>query len=283
MTSRSRAGMFLVRRFSAILFATATMAVHAGNFADLAVAKTVNNATPFVGDTVTYTVTLANNGPNTATNVTVNDLLPADLTFVSATPSQGTYDNLIGVWNVGTLAMAAAPTLTIQALIANQNAVTNTATIVGNEPDPNPNNNSASATTTPQAPQADLAVTKTVSDSTPNVSDTIMFTVTVSNLGPSAASNVQVNDLLPVGLAFVSATPSQGTYDNLIGVWNIGSVSTSTAQTLLVQATVATALPQTNTATVAGDQFDPDGNNNAASATETPKMTPVTLQSFEVD
>ena len=52
----------------------------------------MSNPTPNVGDTITFTVTLTNNGPNAATSVQVTDLLPAGLTFVSATPSQGTYD-----------------------------------------------------------------------------------------------------------------------------------------------------------------------------------------------
>src|SRR5207237_5494686 len=48
--------------------------------ADLAVTKTVNNAAPNVGDTITFTVTLTDNGPNSATNAQLTDLLPAGLT-----------------------------------------------------------------------------------------------------------------------------------------------------------------------------------------------------------
>ena len=44
--------------------------------ADLALTKTVSNPTPNVGDTITFTVTLTNNGPDTATNVQVTDLCP---------------------------------------------------------------------------------------------------------------------------------------------------------------------------------------------------------------
>ena len=44
---------------------------------------------------------MSNNGPDAATNVTLQDLLPAGVTFVSATPSQGTYNSGTGVWNVG--------------------------------------------------------------------------------------------------------------------------------------------------------------------------------------
>jgi len=64
----------------------------------------VNNATPNVGDTITFTVTLNNIGPDAATDVIVNDMLPVGLNFVSATPSLGAYDEFLGQWVVGTVA-----------------------------------------------------------------------------------------------------------------------------------------------------------------------------------
>ena len=87
---------------------------------------------------------------------------------------------------------------------------TNTATITAADQfDPNTGNNTASATETPQ--QADLALTKTVSNPTPNVGDTITFTVTLTNTGPDAATSVRCAGPAAGGPAFlVSATPSQG-------------------------------------------------------------------------
>ena len=147
---------------------------------------------------------------------------------------------------------------------------TNTATISSADQfDPDPANNTASATETPQ--QADLSLIKTVSDATPNVGDTITFTVTLTNIGPDAATSVQVQDLLPAGLTFVSANPSQGSYDTVTGLWDVGTVTTGTPQTLSIMATVVSPSPLTNTATITdADQFDPNTANNSASATETP-------------
>jgi uncharacterized repeat protein (TIGR01451 family) len=245
--------------------------------ADLALAKTVSNARPNVGDTITFTVTLTDNGPNTATNVTVQDLLPAGLTFVSATPSQGTYVAATGVWTVGTVTTTTAQTLQIQAMIASPSARTNTATIThADQSDPNSGNNSASATETPQ--QADLALTKSVSNATPNVGDTVTFTVTLNDKGPDPATNVTVQDLLPAGLTFVSATPSQGGYNNATGVWTVGTVTTTSPQTLLIRATVTSPGPQTNTASIShSDQFDPVTTNNSGSVTETPQQADLAL------
>src|SRR6185436_12613353 len=97
--------------------------------ADLSITKTVNNATPNVGQNVTFTVTLSNGGPDTATGVSVSDSLPAGLTFVSATPSQGTYTSGTGVWAVGTLNNGANATLTIVATVTSAGAKTNTASV----------------------------------------------------------------------------------------------------------------------------------------------------------
>ena len=245
--------------------------------ADLALTKTVSDPTPNVGDQVTFTVTLTNNGPDTATGVQVTDLLPAGLTFVSSTASQGSYDSVTGIWTVGTVAVATPQTLTLTATVVSPVALTNTATISdADQFDANLANNTASAT--PAAEQADLALTKTVSDPTPNVGDQVTFTVTLTNNGPDAATAVQVTDLLPAGLTFVSATPSQGTYTAATGVWIVGTVTTALPQTLTLTATVVSPAARTNTATISdADQFDSNTTNNTASSTETPQQADLAL------
>lgn len=85
--------------------------------ADLALTKAVNNASPNVGDQITFTITLTNNGPSTATGVQVTDRLPAGLTFVSAMPSQGVFDPGTGLWTVGTVATGPSLTLRITATV----------------------------------------------------------------------------------------------------------------------------------------------------------------------
>ena len=246
--------------------------------ADLSLTRrSINNPTPNVGDSVSYTVNLANNGPSPATNVQVTDLLPSGLSFVSATPSQGTYSSSTGLWTVGTVTTTASPTLVIQATVASASPLTNVASVThSDQADPNTGNNSASATDTPQ--QANLGLAKTVSNPTPNVGDTVKFTVVLTNTGPNTATNAQVTDKLPAGLSFVSATPSQGTYNSTSGLWTVGTVTTSTPQTLVITATVVSPAAQTNSATIThSDQFDPNNSNTTASATETPQQADLVL------
>ncbi|MBD2021176.1 DUF11 domain-containing protein [Leptolyngbya sp. FACHB-36] len=123
--------------------------VDAGN-ADLRLTKTVDNPGANEGDTVTYTIALTNDGPATATNVTVSDVLPAGLVFVSATPSVGTFDSATGVWTVPSIANGASVTLQIAATLnagagaspGSFNPLLNTAEITAaDQPDPNTNNN----------------------------------------------------------------------------------------------------------------------------------------------
>ena len=163
---------------------------------------------PNVGDTITFTVTLSNNGPDSATNVQVTDLLPAGLTFVSATPSQGTYDPVTGVWAVGTVTTAPL-TLTIEALVAGPALQTLTRRHLSSARRPvrpvDPRgNNTASAIEMPQ--QADRAgeQDRQRPDAQRRRRD-LRFTVTLTNNGLDAATNVTVHDLLPAGLTFESA------------------------------------------------------------------------------
>lgn len=122
--------------------------------ADLAVTKTVVSNSSFPnpgpGDQLVYTVTVTNQGPDTATGVVVHDVLPGDLLYVSSSASQGSYasDN----WTVGTLANGASATLTItttvQPSVAGGTVLTNTARATSTTIDPDSTNNSASASLT---------------------------------------------------------------------------------------------------------------------------------------
>jgi uncharacterized repeat protein (TIGR01451 family) len=251
--------------------------------ADLTLNKTVSNPTPNVGDTITFTVDLADLGPDSATDVTVADLLPSGLRFVSASPSQGTYDSATGVWTVGTVSTSASQTLTIIAQVLSPASVANVASISQSDQfDPVTANNTSAATVSPQ--QADLAVSKTVDNATPRLGDTVNFTVKLTDTGPSNATGVQVTDLLPTGLTFISSNPTQGSYNPATGLWNVGAVADGADATLVVQARVVSPGTETNSATISHtDQFDPNAGNNTSSvvvSASSPTVTVVSLERF---
>ena len=111
--------------------------------ADLRLSKTVDNPAATTGQTITFTLTLTNAGPANATRVAVQDLLPAGLRFVGATPSQGSYDPATGIWTLAIAARSTA-TLSLSTTLTTSNPVSNTAQIIDSDrPDPNstPGNN----------------------------------------------------------------------------------------------------------------------------------------------
>ena len=243
--------------------------------ADLRLDKTVDDATPVAGGLVTYTVTVVNDGPDTATGVVVTDAVPVGTTFVAASPSQGTYTAATGRWSVGALGPAAGATLQLTATVDQPGASTNTAEVTAADqfdPDSTPGNgdgtedDQASVEVTPQV--ADLALVKAVDDATPDVGDTITFTITLTNTGPDTATGVEVTDVLPAGLAHVGDVPSAGGYDDTTGLWRVGTLGSGATATLRVSAVVTDTTPSTNTAEVtAADQFDSDstpGNGDPA-------------------
>lgn len=114
--------------------------------ADLSIRKTVDSVAAAVGQNATFTITLSNAGPATATNVAVTDQIPAGLTFVSATASQGTYDSTTGLWTVGAVPANGTASLQITVTVNTTNPARNTAQVsASDQPDPDsaPGNNVA--------------------------------------------------------------------------------------------------------------------------------------------
>lgn len=119
--------------------------------ADLEISKTVNPNPVIEGQAIAYTVTVTNNGPFKALDVEVEDVLPGELSFVSATPSTGSWSD--PVWTIGTMNNGDSETLTIVAEVNSgvSGDVDNTATVSSSTADPNAANNSDTETLTVEA------------------------------------------------------------------------------------------------------------------------------------
>ncbi len=116
---------------------------------DVRLVKTIDNATPTTGQTISYTIDIANLGPTIATGIKVEDIFPAGVSVVNAVVSKGVYDQGAGVWTVGGLTVGAAATLQVEAVVtASLGAtVTNTAEVTDlDQPDLDPTNNADSVT-----------------------------------------------------------------------------------------------------------------------------------------
>lgn len=118
---------------------------------------------------------------------------------------------------------------------------------------------------------ADLGIQESADNPNPIPGSTVHITLTASNLGPSAAQNVLVEDNLPSLLAFVSAAPATGTFSSSTGVWTIGSMPQDTSTTLILTVTVNASAGQSivNNAIISesGGTYDPNSSNNLATQT----------------
>lgn len=260
-------------------------------FADLRVTKTASNLTP--GNTVSFTITVTNEGPNRATDVRLQDVLPAGLTITSTAPSQGIYSAAAvagppafpaGTWRVGTLNSGASATLTINTNFASATPVTNTAQVsYADQFDPNstPNNNVAGEddqVSVAITPSPDLRVVKVASSSFA-VGTNATYSITVNNtLGSltTGTNTYTVTDVLPAGLTFVSATGTGWTCAHLSGTVTCNSTTAIAAGTSNANAITLTVLPASaaapsviNTATVSGGAEPASNNGNNSSTTTT--------------
>ncbi|KKK53887.1 hypothetical protein LCGC14_3090270, partial [marine sediment metagenome] len=243
--------------------------------ADLSVFKVADTATPQEGAVVKYTITVTNNGPFDGTNVLVMDTIPSRLTYVSHSTDQGTYSTGGGSayeWDVGDLAVGVTNTLTIRVQVTpaqTGEVVRNTARFISaDQADISSPNDLASVDL--RVGSTDLSISKIVGDPTPNVGDTVQYTITVTNNGLINGTNVDVQDLLPSGVTFNSAGPAGVLYNPASGLWNVTTgpsdyIGPGLTNSLIINATVDAGTEGQvidNTAQIINaTQPDPDSSN----------------------
>ncbi|HVS83976.1 MAG TPA: PQQ-dependent sugar dehydrogenase [Pyrinomonadaceae bacterium] len=111
---------------------------------------------------------------------------------------------------------------------------------------------------------ANLAITKTASPNPATALANLTYRITLTNNGPSPATNVAVTDQLAAGPAFVSAIPTQGTCSGAPTVTcNLGSIANGAVAIVNITITPQTPGTLTNTASVVATENDPDANDNA--------------------
>jgi uncharacterized repeat protein (TIGR01451 family) len=245
--------------------------------ADLSISKTDSPDPVTAGQNLTYTVTVTNNGPNTASGVTVSDTLPGNVALVSATPSQGSCSGTTTVsCSLGTIDNGGSATVTIVVTVSSEatGPISNTASASANEPDPStPNQATATTTVIPVTPAgADLSVDKTDSPDPVLQNQELTYTVTVHNGGPAQATGVTLTDTLPAGVVFVSVSPDTPTCTQASGTvtCNLGSIDNGSDSVVTIKvkpgAAAAEAGTITNSATVSSTSSDPNSGNNTATA-----------------
>jgi uncharacterized repeat protein (TIGR01451 family) len=266
--------------------ATATTTVSS---TDLMIAKT-GPASANAGSTITWTITVTNNGPDDELNAVFSDNLPAGTTFSSIVQNTGptALCSNPGTGNAGTVSCSFAIltngtsaqfTLTANVLPTASGAINNTAIVTGANADPNPGNNSSTwpATVTTSA---DLTVSKTA-PVTATAGTNITYAITLTNGGPSNSANVSLTDTLPAGTTFVSesqttgqifscSTPAiggTGTVNCTNASFGIGSATFSITVHIGAGVSSGTVISNTATATSSTTDSNPGDNSQTANTT----------------
>ena len=248
---------------------TATVVVPAQSAADLTIDKNPSKTAPVAGESLDWVIQVYNDGPSTALDVDVVDVLPAGfaVTSVSSTPSGCSSLPCA----LGDLPVGALVTIVVTGTVdpSSLGDISNTATVSSSTDDPNPSDNTSEATARATA-LADLSITKTgvLTEFVPG--QTASWTIEVTNGGPSDATDVTVTDTLPSsGLSGVTSTPSQGSCATPSSC-QLGTLAAGSSATITVSGTLSsgyTAADITNAASVTSATFDPAPGDETASST----------------
>jgi uncharacterized repeat protein (TIGR01451 family) len=249
-------------------------------------------ATITAGSTVTYTLTLTNNGPSDAQfNVTLNDSLPNGLTPTSASQTGGS-DNFgpgMVAGNTATFSattVAAGNTDTFEVVAVADPGLTQgtqlDATASVSSVTANSNPNPSATFTSTVAAVAGLVVTKTGPDTITAGGAAFTYTISLANNGISDAQNVTLTDALPAGLTldfetqtngsdpFTDNTGQPGTPSNTV-TFSSSLVTAGNSDTFIVVASAATSLANgstiSNTASVTSPTTDSNPNNRSSTFT----------------
>jgi len=237
--------------------------------ADLSLSASASPEPVEVGSNLVYSITVSNAGPSAATGVVVSNQIPAGVTFVSATGG-ATPSNEVLFVSLGALAQGATNLVQIIVQPTSPGQFTNVFQAFADQTDPNLTNNTAtvvSLVTNSVANSADLSLTASALPF-PNVykGSNLVFSITVSNAGPSMATGVVVSNLIPTGVTFVSATGGS-TPNNDVLLVNLGSLPVGATNLIQIVEESPTVIGYfTNVFQVFANETDADLTNNSATA-----------------
>ena len=171
-----------------------------GDIANLSVSKVVTSAAPYItGQPVTWTVTLLNNGPADATNISLAESMagftgPVAMTGIA---DLGTYNNTTRIWNISQLNNASSAHLTLVTGFSTAGDQTNNVDIVQlDQTSYGTTHASASIPVVSNAVEGDIAnlsVSKVVTSAAPYITgQPVTWTVTLLNNGPADATNISL-------------------------------------------------------------------------------------------
>ena len=231
--------------------------------ADLAASKSDTPDPAPVGSNVTYTLRLEHQSGGDATGVYLVDTLPANVTFVSASPgcvhNAGTVLCTTNYIRAGEFRPFDVTVQTTQT-----GSIDNRVEVIAGQSDPDPSDDVWNEQTTVRPLQADLSVTKTATPESVVEGQELAYSVTAANAGPEDAPNVVVTDTLPETVSFVSASPGCTESDGTVTCTAANLAPGGEAAFEIVVDTTADGTI-TNQVAVSSDREDPNPVDNTFS------------------
>ena len=249
---------------------TATEITNVEAVADVYVVKSLTSEPLVPGSSNQYQLVIGNNGPSSAVDTVVTDVVPDGLTIAGVTATVGTcqHDGTNLTCDLATVTPGQIITINVDVDVSSAivDDVVNTAVVATTTTDSDISNNTSTTTHSP-TPLADLVATKVTLTDPIVPGETVEYLISVSNAGPSDATGVTMADAMPDGLTAISATPQTGTCvvaADLVAC-DLGIVPATSSVNVTITALVAANItdPVTNTATTTSNVEDPDTTNNS--------------------
>jgi uncharacterized repeat protein (TIGR01451 family) len=245
------------------------------SLSDLALTKNVATS-GVAGTAITWTLSVHNNGPSSATNVTITDTVPAGVSIqtvsmpggscTAGVPGDPTHPT---VCTFGSLAASAtSSTMTISAtILPRTTGVLHNDARVSSDTFDNNSSNDLAHTDTTVIVQSSLSLTKTATPNPATAGTPLSYQITVSNGGPSTATSVSLSDPLPAGVLFVSTggvgTCGFQTNTNTV-TCTLPDLDPGGSDVVFIYTTIKSSTlpgPMTNTATATGAGSAPATNS----------------------
>ena len=223
----------------------------------LNITKTANVNAVKVGDNVTFTIVVTNNGLSDATNVEISDVLGDEFGYVSST-NDGDYDinTRIVSWTIDKLEAESSTEITLVVTALANGTFTNTVTV---ESDENKTPANATSENISVVPYVKLDIVKDSSFDQVKVGELINFTITVTNNGKSNATNVRISDDLVDAFEYVNASQNSGRYGNLV-YWDIENIAPNETVKVYVIVNATKEGTYTNKAVVSSNENRTESN-----------------------
>ena len=230
------------------------------------------------GGLVTFALTATNTGPDASGALSISNVLPPNVTYVSFSGSGWSCSaagSTVTCNRAGVFANGASSSVSIVGQLQSSinGTITNSATLSAGVPDGKPSNNTSTASVTVTA-GADLRITKSASPSPMIGNAAATFTLVPRNDGPDAASSVSVTDTLPVGFTSIAASGTNWACNVVQATRAItctrASMPSGATDDITITATAPdnTVVPpggmgSSNTASISASTIDPDSSNNS--------------------